>query len=90
MATVNMHEAKTRFSQLVVDVEAGGEVVIARAGTPVAKLVRADATIAPRGRRLGGLEGMGYVWNESAWTEEDQKQLEADFYDGPLFLGELC
>jgi len=33
---------------------------------------------------------MGYVWNESAWTEEDQKQLEADFYDGPLFLGELC
>ena len=86
MTTVNMHEAKTRFSQLVADVEAGGDVVIARAGKPVARLVRADAVIAPRPRRLGGrLEGMGFVWNESAWTEEDQKQLEADFYDGSLF-----
>lgn len=85
MAAVNIHEAKTRFSQLVAEVEAGGEVIIARAGTPVVKLVRADAVIAPRKRRFGRLEGMGYVWDESAWTEEDQKQLEADFYDGPLF-----
>ena len=38
---VNMHEAKTRLSQLVDQVEQGGraEVVIARNGRPVAKLV---------------------------------------------------
>ena len=36
---VNMHEAKTTLSQLVSEVEKGAEVVLARDGKPVAKLV---------------------------------------------------
>jgi prevent-host-death family protein len=36
---VNMHEAKTHFSRLVERVEAGEEIVIGRAGRPVARLV---------------------------------------------------
>jgi prevent-host-death family protein len=36
---VNIHEAKTHFSRLVERVEAGEELVIARAGRPVARLV---------------------------------------------------
>jgi len=40
MNTVNVHEAKTRLSRLLEQVEAGEEVVIARAGRPVARLVR--------------------------------------------------
>jgi prevent-host-death family protein len=36
--TVNIHEAKTQLSRLLVLVEAGEEVVIARNGKPVAKL----------------------------------------------------
>ena len=39
MATVNMHEAKTHFSRLIARVEAGEEVVIARDGHPVARIV---------------------------------------------------
>lgn len=39
MTTVNMHEAKTHFSKLIARVEAGEEVVIARDGTPVARVV---------------------------------------------------
>ena len=39
MRTVNMHEAKTQFSKLIARVEGGEEIVIARAGTPVARLV---------------------------------------------------
>ena len=39
MAVVNVHEAKTQLSRLLVQVEAGEEVVIARNGTPVARLV---------------------------------------------------
>jgi len=39
MAEVNIHEAKTRLSQLLRRVAAGEEIVIARAGKPVAKLV---------------------------------------------------
>lgn len=36
---VNVHDAKTHFSKLLARVEKGEEVLIARAGTPVAKLV---------------------------------------------------
>jgi prevent-host-death family protein len=36
---VNMHDAKTQLSRLVAAASAGEEVVIARAGKPVAKLV---------------------------------------------------
>ena len=36
---VNIHEAKTHFSRLVERAEAGEEILIARAGRPVARLV---------------------------------------------------
>lgn len=38
-STVNMHEAKTHFSQLVNAAAKGREILIAKAGKPVAKLV---------------------------------------------------
>jgi prevent-host-death family protein len=43
MATFNIHQAKTHFSRLVDDAAAGREVVIAKAGKPVAKLVSLHA-----------------------------------------------
>lgn len=51
MTTVNMHEAKTHFSKLIARVEAGEEIVIARDGTPVARVVAFQR--AP-GRRVPG------------------------------------
>lgn len=39
MVTVNVHEAKTQLSKLLEQVERGEEVVIARRGKPVARLV---------------------------------------------------
>jgi prevent-host-death family protein len=39
MKVVNMHEAKTTLSQLVEQAEQGEEILIARAGEPVARLV---------------------------------------------------
>lgn len=45
---VNMHEAKTHFSRLVERVEAGEEILIARAGRPVARLVPLRAVTQPR------------------------------------------
>ncbi len=41
MVQVNIHEAKTQLSRLLAQVEAGEEVVIARNGVPVARLVAA-------------------------------------------------
>ena len=55
MREVNVHEAKTHLSRLLAEVEHGEEVVIARAGKPVAKLVPVQA---PAGRRLGIDEGV--------------------------------
>jgi prevent-host-death family protein len=37
--TVNIHEAKTHLSRLLTRVSGGEEVIIARAGKPVARLV---------------------------------------------------
>lgn len=48
MASVNIHEAKTHLSRLVEQVEAGEEIVIARAGRPVARLVPYRARTQPR------------------------------------------
>ena len=50
MARVNIHEAKTHLSRLLERVAQGEEIVIAKAGRPVAKLVK----IQPRGRRVLG------------------------------------
>jgi len=46
--SVNIHEAKTNLSKLLARVEAGEEIVIARAGKPVAKLIPAIGGSEPR------------------------------------------
>jgi prevent-host-death family protein len=52
---VNMHEAKTTLSELVAAAERGEEVIIARNGTPAARLVAISAEHPPV--RLGALAG---------------------------------
>jgi prevent-host-death family protein len=52
---VNIHEAKTHFSKLVERAEAGEDIVIARAGKPVARLVPFRDRSGPR--RPGALKG---------------------------------
>ena len=54
MVTVNVHEAKTNLSRLLAQVEAGEDVVIARNGKPVARLVRCTR---PLRRKPGSMEG---------------------------------
>lgn len=49
MKSVNVHEAKTHFSKLLARVEKGHEVLISRAGKPVARLVpHREKTRAPQ------------------------------------------
>lgn len=58
MPTVNVHQAKTQLSRLLAQVEAGEDVVIARRGEPVARLVRCK----PQGkRRFGSMKGKIFV-----------------------------
>ncbi len=51
MIQVNIHEAKTKLSQLLARVEAGEEVIIARAGHPIARI---SGIKQPRGGRILG------------------------------------
>lgn len=56
MATVvNIHQAKTHFSRIVDEAAAGREVIIAKAGRPVARLVPIEPQ--QRAKKLGGLSG---------------------------------
>ncbi|HXM57374.1 MAG TPA: type II toxin-antitoxin system Phd/YefM family antitoxin [Candidatus Dormibacteraeota bacterium] len=52
---VNIHEAKTNFSRLVERAEHGEEILIGRAGKPVARLVPYERPSTPR--VPGGWEG---------------------------------
>jgi len=54
MLQVGVHEAKTNLSRLLRRVAAGEEVVIARGGKPVARLVAVESGV---GRELGADEG---------------------------------
>lgn len=60
MRTVNVHEAKTTLSALLLEVERGEDVVIARNDKPVAKLV----AIRPAIRREPGV-----LRQDSAWRD---------------------
>jgi len=80
---VNIHEAKTRLSQLIEAVKRGEEVVIARAGKPEVRLVPAAAAEAKPQRRVPG------AWKGKIWFSPDYDQadaeIEREFYASPIF-----
>jgi len=55
MTVVNTHQAKTNLSRLLERAAKGEDIVIARAGKPVARLV--PVAVAGKPRRLGWLKG---------------------------------
>jgi prevent-host-death family protein len=74
---VNIHEAKTHFSKLLQRVAAGEEVIIARAGVPVAKLVPVEKQ--PAKRKLG-------LYRGQIWMADDFDKLPDDLM--AAFYGE--
>lgn len=75
MTIVNVQEAKTQLSRLLSLVEAGEEVVIARYGKPVARLVR-TAPASPR-RQPG-------TWRDSLRISDDFNDEIGDEWMEPL------
>ena len=53
--TVNIHEAKTHLSRLIDEVAAGAEIIIAKAGKPMARL--SPISVPARKKHLGLLKG---------------------------------
>jgi prevent-host-death family protein len=74
MRMVNVHEAKTQLSRLLQEVEEGEEIVIARNGTPVAKLVPHVEERKPR--EPGWAKGR--MWMAPDFDEYDE-QIARDF-----------
>jgi prevent-host-death family protein len=75
MKTVNMHEAKTHLSRLVEEAVGGEDIVIARSGKPVVRLV--PVTGVQGLRPVGALVGRV---RESADCWEPDPEIEALFY----------
>ncbi|MDZ7651423.1 MAG: type II toxin-antitoxin system Phd/YefM family antitoxin [Burkholderiaceae bacterium] len=69
MTVVNIHEAKTQFSKLIERTGQGEEIIIARAGEPVARLTPLTAHHRPVVRPPGALKGEIWI---------------ADDFDAPL------
>jgi prevent-host-death family protein len=76
---VNIYEAKTRLSQLVDKAAAGEEVIIARNGRPVARLVPLQRK--PVRRMPGAWKGKGWIAPD---FDETPQELIDLFYDGPV------
>lgn len=80
MRTVNLHHAKTHLSRLVDIAATGEEIVIARAGKPVARLVALPAD-APA-RRPGLLKGRIEIADD--FDAPLPPEILDAFYKGPI------
>lgn len=71
--TVNIHEAKTHFSKLLARVSAGEEIIIAKAGKPVARL----GPIEPKAtkRRVPGID-KGKIWMSDDFDVMSERELD--------------
>lgn len=85
MTKVNMHEAKTNFSKLVELALQGEEVIIARSGTPLVKLVPVEGPNALRPMGLDHQEvGEDFLEESLRPLEEDEVET---FYRPDLLNG---
>ena len=67
--TVNMHEAKTNLSKLIAFLDKGEEIIIAKAGNPVAKLV---SYVPSKKRRIPNLLKGQVVFHEDFSGSDDE------------------
>ena|SRR6266699_3541942 len=76
--TINVHEAKTHFSKLLARVNAGEEIIIARAGKPVARL----APVVPKAakKRVPGID-KGKIWMSEDFDVMSERELK-EWYRG--------
>jgi prevent-host-death family protein len=75
MKSINIHEAKTHLSRLVERVQAGEEIIIAKAGRPAARLVPIEARGQPV--KIGGLKAPAPVPDD--FNRMFEQEIEALF-----------
>jgi len=80
METIDIRDAQTQLARLLKRVAAGEEIIIAKAGKPVARLVPYKETKSSK-RKPGSMKGK--IWISPDFDKAD-KEIEALFYDGPI------
>ena len=75
----NIHDAKTQLSRIIERVEHGGEVIISRAGHPVAKVV----PLPTARRRTGGGSLAGQISWSDDWDSPEINEEIADEFGMP-------
>ena len=79
---IDFYEAQASFEELVERVVAGEEIVIAKDGVPVVKILPVPPS-EPKPPRVGG-QWRGKIWIADDFDAPDP-ELESLFYDGPVF-----
>lgn len=80
MQVVNIHQAKTTLSKLIQRTQNGEEIIIGKAGKPVAKLVSFKKELQPR--KLGLLKGKIEIPDN---FDDEDEEINKLFYEGELF-----
>ncbi len=80
MKTINIQAAKTHLSRLVDQAAAGEEIILAKAGKPLAKLVPFQVARKPR---VGG-QLKGQIWASPDCWETDEDLIQ-QMSDAPLY-----
>jgi len=83
-APINIQAAKAQFSRLIAEVTEGKEIVLAKAGKPVAKLVPYSPP--PLQKREGGFL-KGQLWESPDCWEPDEDIIKM-MTEGPIFPDE--
>ena len=79
MQMINIHQAKTNLSKLIEKTLNGEDIVIAKAGKPVVKLVTYKEKLKPR--KPGLLKGK--IWISDDFNDEDP-EINKLFYGGKI------
>ena len=79
-----VHQAKTHFSRLLKEAEAGQEVIVMRGNKPVAELIPFEPSVvpAPKRRLAGGYEGLIHFDDSAFAPLTDEEMIEYGF-DNP-------
>jgi prevent-host-death family protein len=80
MRQVNIHEAKTHFSELIAAVERGETIVIARRGKPVAEISGRDKRLRRR-VVLGAMAGLTREIDPDWWKPVPDERIREEFGD---------
>lgn len=82
MYQINIHQAKTQLSKLVEEAAQGEEIIIAKAGKPIARLVPLEKKEC-KPRIPGGMKGQ--IWMADNFDEPMSEEELALWYDSPIF-----